>query len=136
VLLVDGVCIGMGGASAVEDLSLEVRDHEVLGLIGPSGAGKSTLVDCVTGLCRPSAGRVLLGEQDLTRLAPHRIASLGVARTFQQPALSPALSVAENVGIGLNPSARCRAGCASGSSWAGHWPSSRGCSSSTTPPPA
>ncbi len=106
MLLLDGVCIGVGGASAVEDLSLEVRDHEVLGLIGPSGAGKSAVVDCVTGLCRPSAGRVLLGEQDLTRLAFHRIASLGVARTFQQPAPSPALSVAENVGIGRKASAR------------------------------
>ena len=100
MLVLDGVSIGDGGDRVVEDLSFEVRDHEVLGLIGPSGAGKSAIVDCVTGLYRASAGRVLLGDQDLTRLAPHRIASLGVSRTFQRPTLSPGLTVAENVNLG------------------------------------
>jgi branched-chain amino acid transport system ATP-binding protein len=100
VLLIDGVSIGVDGNEAVVGLSLRVGDGELVGLIGPSGAGKSTVLDAVTGLYRPSTGRIFLDDRDITRLAPHRIASLGVARTFQRPSLLPGLSVRDNVDVG------------------------------------
>jgi branched-chain amino acid transport system ATP-binding protein len=100
VLRVEGACVGFGGVRALDDVSLEIAAGEVLGLIGPNGAGKSSLLNCISGVYRPTAGRILLGDHDLTRLAPHRIAALGVGRTFQSLALFPGLSVLHNVMLG------------------------------------
>ncbi len=100
MLVLDGVTIELGGRNAVEGLDLAVGDREIVGLIGPKGAGKTTLLDCITGLYRPSAGRVLLGDKEIQRLAPHRIAGLGVGRTFERLALFPGLSVHDNVTLG------------------------------------
>jgi branched-chain amino acid transport system ATP-binding protein len=81
-------------ASAV---SLAVGRGEILGLIGPNGAGKTTLVNVLTGYQLPSAGSVLLGDEDITGQAPHKVNRLGISRTFQAVRLFQDLSVRENV---------------------------------------
>jgi branched-chain amino acid transport system ATP-binding protein len=87
------------GVQALQDVSLEVRRGEVVGLIGPNGAGKSTLVNLLTGFDLPSAGKVELGQRDITRWSAHRRARAGVARTFQHSRSFKTLSVRENVEV-------------------------------------
>ncbi|MDJ0343157.1 branched-chain amino acid ABC transporter permease/ATP-binding protein [Streptomyces sp. H10-C2] len=93
------------GIAAVDGVDLVVPPGRVTALTGPNGAGKSTLFDCLCGTARPQGGRVLLGGRDITRLPPHRRARLGLARTFQQLAVFPGLSVAENIRIGAEQGA-------------------------------
>ncbi len=90
-----------GGLYALRDVSLAVEPGSLVALLGPNGAGKTTLFDVVTGLSRPSAGTVSFGGADLTRLAPHRIAALGIGRTFQIARLFPELSVLDNTLVGV-----------------------------------
>jgi len=97
-----------GGLVAVDRVSLEVPRHSIVSLIGPNGAGKTTLFNMLTGLYKPSAGRIVLGERDVTRARPDVITGLGVARTFQNIRLFGAMSALENVMIGAH--ARMRAG--------------------------
>jgi len=101
-LTIDNVSVQFGGVKAVSDVSLTVRRGEVVGLIGPNGAGKTTLVNIATGVLRPSRGEVRLGDEHLTGLSAHVVSRRGVTRTFQHPQLSPALSVQENVMLGLD----------------------------------
>ena len=91
---------GAGGdaAPALRDVSLEVRDGEFLAVLGPSGSGKTTLLRCIAGLEEPSAGEILIGERDVTQLAP---AARDVALVFQHYALYPHLSVRANIAFGL-----------------------------------
>ncbi|MFC5662263.1 ABC transporter ATP-binding protein [Kitasatospora misakiensis] len=89
-----------GGIEAVAGVDLTAPAGRVTALIGPNGAGKSTLFDCLAGTARPDAGLVLLGGRDVTRLPVHERVRLGLARTFQQIAVFPRLSVAENVRVG------------------------------------
>jgi len=86
-----------GGVHALEDVTMEVRAGTVHGLIGPNGAGKTTLINLLTGFYRPTAGRIMLGNAQLDGRPPHRIARLGVARTFQNIRLFGALSALDNV---------------------------------------
>src|SRR2546427_3682401 len=88
-----------GGAGPVlRDLSLDVRDGEFLALLGPSGSGKTTLLKCIAGLEEPSAGEILIGERNVTQLAP---AARDVALVFQHYALYPHLTVRANIAFGL-----------------------------------
>jgi branched-chain amino acid transport system ATP-binding protein len=87
------------GVHALEDVTLELHRHEVVGLIGPNGAGKTTLVNVMTGFDRPTAGRVELDGQDVTRWSAHRRGRNGLARTFQHSHSFPSLSVRENVEV-------------------------------------
>jgi branched-chain amino acid transport system ATP-binding protein len=87
------------GVQAVQEVSLELRRGEVLGLIGPNGAGKSTLVNLLTGFDFPSSGTVQLGERDITRWSSHRRARAGIARSFQHSRSFRTLSVRENVEV-------------------------------------
>jgi branched-chain amino acid transport system ATP-binding protein len=89
-----------GGVAAVDEVDLSVPPGRITALVGPNGAGKSTLFDCLSGTVRPDGGRVLLGGTDLTGLPDHARARLGLVRTFQQIAVFPSLTVAENVRIG------------------------------------
>jgi len=86
-----------GGLLANDAVNLAIAPGEIRGLIGPNGAGKTTLVNLLTGVERPDGGHISLGGVDLTGLAPHRIASLGVMRTFQVARLFANLSVRENL---------------------------------------
>lgn len=97
VLEVSGLCKHFNGIHALKEFSCKVCRGEILGLIGPNGAGKTTLFNVVTGLIAPEDGRVLLGGSDVTHLAPYKLASRGVARTFQDLRLIRQLSVLDNV---------------------------------------
>ncbi|MFF2518725.1 ATP-binding cassette domain-containing protein [Streptomyces sp. NPDC058086] len=99
-LLARGIRVAYDGFTALDGVDLEVRPGWVTAVVGPNGAGKSTLFHCLAGTLRPSHGRVLFGEQDITRLAAHARTRLGIARTFQQLAVFPSLTVAENVQVG------------------------------------
>jgi len=100
VLGVEDLSISFGGLAALSGLSFEVRDREIFALIGPNGAGKSTVFNVITGLYRPSAGRITLGGDNLFALAPHQIARRGVARTFQNTEVFRQLTALDNVLIG------------------------------------
>jgi branched-chain amino acid transport system ATP-binding protein len=108
VLAVEDVRLGFGGVLALDGVSLDVHDREVLGLIGPNGAGKTSLLNCISGVYRPTEGRLVLDGRDLVGLRPHRVAARGVGRTFQSLALFPGLSVLDNVTLGRH--LRMRAG--------------------------
>jgi branched-chain amino acid transport system ATP-binding protein len=95
-LAVDHVSRGFGGLKAVNDVSLTVRRGERRALIGPNGAGKTTLFNLISGELPVTAGTVRLFGRDITSLAPHRRAALGMARTFQITRLFPSLTVVEN----------------------------------------
>ncbi|WP_460303320.1 ABC transporter ATP-binding protein [Actinocorallia aurea] len=88
-----------GGHRALDGVALTAEEGHVTGLIGPNGAGKSTLFDVVSGLRRPSAGRVSLGGKDVTRLGPAQRARRGLARTFQRLELFNRLSVRDNLRV-------------------------------------
>jgi branched-chain amino acid transport system ATP-binding protein len=97
--VLEGIGLGkvFGGLRALSEVSFRVAPGEIVGLIGPNGAGKTTLFNVIGGLIRPSAGRVLLQGRDITGLPPHRIARLGIGRTFQTPRLFPFLTGHEHV---------------------------------------
>jgi len=97
LLQLDGVSRFFGGVHALEDVSMTVRAGTVHGLIGPNGAGKTTLINLLTGFYRPTAGRVTLAGQRLDGRRAHRIARMGVARTFQNIRLFGALPAVDNV---------------------------------------
>src|SRR4051812_7123617 len=99
-LAVERLTVRFAGLTALEEVSFHVEPGSVHALIGPNGAGKSTCLNVLTGVYEPAEGRVRYGERDLTGLRPHRIARLGVSRTFQNIALSPTASVAENLLLG------------------------------------
>ncbi|MGW7207715.1 ABC transporter permease subunit [Streptomyces sp. NPDC054837] len=89
-----------GGFTALDGVDLDITPGQVTAIIGPNGAGKSTLFHCLAGTLRPTGGRILLGARDITRLPAHARTRLGIARTFQQLAVLPSLTVAENVHVG------------------------------------
>jgi branched-chain amino acid transport system ATP-binding protein len=97
------------GVQALDDVTLELRRHEVVGLIGPNGAGKTTLVNVMSGFDAPSEGRVELDDQDVTRWTPAKRGRAGLARTFQHNRSFRGLSVRENVEVAaLGVGARTR----------------------------
>ena len=85
------------GVTAVDHVDLVVARGELVSLIGPNGSGKTTLFNCITGYLDADDGRVLFRDRDLTSAPPHRVARLGVARTFQQVSVFPRLSALENL---------------------------------------
>ncbi|HEV2218843.1 MAG TPA: ATP-binding cassette domain-containing protein [Candidatus Dormibacteraeota bacterium] len=102
LLRLDSLQRHFGGVRAVDGVSLAIEEGSIFGLIGPNGAGKTTLVNLVTGYVRTQAGQAFLENDRLTGLPPHRIAALGIARTFQNIRLFPDLSAVENVMIGMH----------------------------------
>ena len=102
LLEIAGLSIRFGGLAALTDVDLAVRAGEILALIGPNGAGKTTVFNVVTGLYRAAAGRVRFDGHDLLAVAPHRVARLGVARTFQNTEVFRGLTALDNVLIGAH----------------------------------
>jgi branched-chain amino acid transport system ATP-binding protein len=105
-LEVDDVRVSFGGIVALDGLSFSVDGGQICGLIGPNGAGKTTLFNIVSRLYEPDSGRVCFEGVELLRVAPHRIARAGIARTFQNLALFPGLTVLENVMVGAHTTSR------------------------------
>ncbi len=83
ILQVENVTKTFGGIIALSRVSFDVNQGEILGIIGPNGSGKTTVVNCITGFVKASAGRIRFRDRDITGLAPHKIADMGVTRTFQ-----------------------------------------------------
>lgn len=108
LLEMKNITICFGGLVAVNGVSLEVREGEVVALIGPNGAGKSTIFNVITGIYPPTSGKVLFRDKDITGLKPYAITDRGIARTFQNIRLFKNLSVLDNVKIGCH--CRGRAG--------------------------
>jgi branched-chain amino acid transport system ATP-binding protein len=96
-LVTDGITMQFGGLIAVSQVSLCLARREVTAIIGPNGAGKTTMFNMISGLLTPTAGRVSFLGTDITGWSPHRIATLGLARTFQNVQLFPNLNAVENV---------------------------------------
>jgi len=105
-LEVSGVTVRFAGLTALDGVSLTAAPRKVTGIIGPNGAGKTTLLNVLCGFVHPDAGRLRFDGADLTGLRPHRLASLGIARTLQGVGLFPGLTVVENVMIGATRHAR------------------------------
>ena len=89
-----------GGTAALKDVSFSAAAGEIVGLIGPNGAGKTTLLNLLSGVLRPTSGRVLFKGRDLAGLKAHAVARMGIARTLQTPRSFPSMSVLENVAVG------------------------------------
>jgi branched-chain amino acid transport system ATP-binding protein len=101
-LSAERITIKFGGLVAVDDVSFTIPRGGVVSLIGPNGAGKTTFFNVLTGLYRPTSGRVLLGQRDITGLPPHRIAGWGVGRTFQNIRLFNLMTAEENVMVAMH----------------------------------
>jgi branched-chain amino acid transport system ATP-binding protein len=102
VLDVKDLVLTFGGVTALDRISFTVGDGRICGLIGPNGAGKTSLFNCVTRIYRPQAGSITFDGTDLLRLRSHQIVRHGVARTFQNLALFPSLSVLDNTVLGAH----------------------------------
>jgi branched-chain amino acid transport system ATP-binding protein len=98
----DHITIKFGGLVAVDDVTFTVPEGSVVSLIGPNGAGKTTFFNVLTGLSRPTSGRVHLAGRDVTALPPHKIASVGLARTFQNIRLFNLMTAEENVMVAMH----------------------------------
>ena len=98
----DRITIKFGGLVAVDDVTFTIPDRGIVSLIGPNGAGKTTFFNVLTGLYQPTTGHVRLGERDVTAMPPHKIASLGLARTFQNIRLFNLMTAEENVLVAMH----------------------------------
>ena len=99
VLRTEGLAIRFGGLTALGGVNIEVQRGEIRAIIGPNGAGKSTFFNCLTGVLRPTAGRILFNGDDVTGLSPDRISRRGIARSYQITNILPNATALENVRI-------------------------------------
>jgi branched-chain amino acid transport system ATP-binding protein len=99
-LVIQGATMRFGGLTAVSDLKVEVDKGEIVGLIGPNGAGKTTAFNMITGVYKPTEGRIVYEDKDITGKPAHRITEAGIARTFQNIRLFSTMTVLENVMVG------------------------------------
>jgi len=97
MLRVEGISLNFGNISAITNVSMEVRRGEILAIIGPNGAGKTCLLNCINGFYRPQSGRIFFLGKDLTKIRPHIVAKMGIARTFQNIELFTGLSTLDNL---------------------------------------
>jgi branched-chain amino acid transport system ATP-binding protein len=102
LLAVRDVSVVFGGIVALNGVSFDMHQGQILGLIGPNGAGKTTLFNCLSRLYQPSTGDILMEGVSILKRPPHRIAEIGIGRTFQNVALFPNLSVLDNVRVGTH----------------------------------
>jgi branched-chain amino acid transport system ATP-binding protein len=96
-LRIDSLSLSFGGVSALVDLSIAIRDNEILAIIGPNGAGKTALLNCVNGFYKPQKGEIYYDGRRITRMRPDKLAKLGIARTFQNIELYAGLSTQDNI---------------------------------------
>ena len=101
ILRTDGLTVRFGGLTALNNVSISVPRGQIRAVIGPNGAGKSTFFNCLTGVIRPTAGRIVFDEDDITGLPPHLISRKGLARSYQITNILPGATVLENVRIAV-----------------------------------
>lgn len=106
ILEASHISVRFGGVTAADDISLKVRQHEVLGVIGSNGSGKSTFLNLCTGYIRPASGEIRFNERVITHLSPRQITRLGIARAFQHPQLFLDKTVFDSVILGVACSRR------------------------------
>lgn len=99
-LQVEGLDISFGGVRALCSVGMQIKEGEIFAVIGPNGAGKTTLLNCINRFYKPDKGRILLNGMEIQNLAPHRIAGLGIARTFQNVELFKGMTVLDNIKLG------------------------------------
>ncbi len=102
VLDASNISVQFGGLLAVNDVSFNIPKKSVVSLIGPNGAGKTTFFNVLTGLYKPSEGKVMFGDREITDLPPHKIASIGLARTFQNIRLFGLMTAEENLLVAMH----------------------------------
>jgi branched-chain amino acid transport system ATP-binding protein len=99
ILRTEGLTVRFGGLVALNKIDFELRHGEIRAIIGPNGAGKSTFFNCLTGVMRPSSGRILFDGEDITGLSPDRVSQKGIARSYQITNILPNATTLENVRI-------------------------------------
>src|SRR6185295_17403878 len=97
------ICVRFGGIVALDNVSFTIAEQQLLGLIGPNGAGKTTLFNCFSRLYTPASGDIVFEGRTILDRATHRIAEIGIGRTFQNLALFRTMSVLDNVRVGSHP---------------------------------
>jgi branched-chain amino acid transport system ATP-binding protein len=102
ILEVQNISLRFGGVKALTDISFNVREHEVRAIIGPNGAGKSSMLNCINGVYQPQEGSITFRGKTFKHMNSHEVASMGVARTFQNLALFKGMSVLDNIMSGRN----------------------------------
>jgi branched-chain amino acid transport system ATP-binding protein len=101
ILLTEGLTVRFGGLVALNNVSFAVSPGEIRAIIGPNGAGKSTFFNCLTGVLRPTSGRIVFEGEDITGLPPHRISRKAIARSYQITNILPGATVLENTRIAV-----------------------------------
>jgi branched-chain amino acid transport system ATP-binding protein len=96
-LRIENLSLSFGGVSALADVSVDLRENEILAIIGPNGAGKTALLNCINGFYKPQKGEIYYDGQRITRMRPDKLAKLGIARTFQNIELYTGLSTQDNI---------------------------------------
>jgi branched-chain amino acid transport system ATP-binding protein len=94
---IDDISLSFGGAKALIDVSLDIKDHEILAIIGPNGAGKTCILNCLNGFYKPQKGEIYFDEKRITGIRPDRAAKLGLARAFQNIELYAGLTTLDNI---------------------------------------
>jgi branched-chain amino acid transport system ATP-binding protein len=107
ILSVENVSLAFGGVRALQEVSFDVREHEVRAIIGPNGAGKSSMLNVLNGVYHPQKGKIRFREKEFDDMDSHQAAALGIARTFQNIALFKGMTVLDNVMTGRNLKMRC-----------------------------
>src|SRR5919107_3024604 len=102
ILSAEGVRKEFGGLVAVNDVDFAIPEKAIVSLIGPNGAGKTTFFNILTGVYKPTAGRIVFDGTDVTEKPPHAITKLGIGRTFQNIRLFPQMTALENVLVGMH----------------------------------
>ncbi len=97
VIRIDDLSLSFGGVNALSNVSLDVRDNEILAIIGPNGAGKTALLNCISGFYNPQKGEIYFENRKITRQRPDKLARMGIARTFQNIELYTGLSTQDNI---------------------------------------
>ncbi len=96
-LRIDNLSLSFGGVTALIEVTMDIRDNEILAIIGPNGAGKTALLNCINGFYKPQKGEIYYDGQKITRMRPDKLAKLGIARTFQNIELYTGLSTQDNI---------------------------------------
>ena len=94
---IDDLSLSFGGVKALDQVSMDIRDNEILAIIGPNGAGKTALLNCINGFYKPQEGEIRFDGEQITRMRPDKLAKLGIARTFQNIELYTGLSTQDNI---------------------------------------